>query len=111
MSDLELFRPKRMAQRILGMGDVVSLVEKVQQQVDEKQRLSMSENIKNAQFDLEDFLQSIQQIQKLGPMSALMKMLPRVLLLVLLSSVRLAATLAIVPFFQSNSFPVWAETL
>jgi signal recognition particle subunit SRP54 len=65
-----------MAQRILGMGDVVSLVEKAQQQVDEKQRLSMSEKIKKAQFDLEDFLQSIQQIQKLGPMSALMKMLP-----------------------------------
>jgi len=71
----------------------------------------MSENIKNAQFDLEDFLQSIQQIQKLGPMSALMKMLPRVLLLVLLSSVRLAVTLAIVPFFRSKSFPVRAETL
>ncbi|MDR2435977.1 MAG: signal recognition particle protein [Puniceicoccales bacterium] len=76
MSDLELFRPKRMAQRILGMGDVVSLVERAQQQVDEKQRKLMSEKIKKAQFDLEDFLQSIQQMQKLGSISSLMKMLP-----------------------------------
>ncbi|MDR0680085.1 MAG: signal recognition particle protein [Puniceicoccales bacterium] len=79
MADLELFRPKRMAQRILGMGDVVSLVEKAQQQVDEKQRQSMSEKIKKAQFDFEDFLQSIEQMQKLGPMSAIMKMLPNAL--------------------------------
>ncbi|MDR1256101.1 MAG: signal recognition particle protein [Puniceicoccales bacterium] len=76
IADLEPFRPKRMAQRILGMGDIVSLVEKAQQQVDEKQRKSMSEKIKKAQFDLEDFLQSLQQIQKLGPMSSLMKMFP-----------------------------------
>jgi signal recognition particle subunit SRP54 len=76
ISDIELFRPKRMAQRILGMGDVVSLVEKAQSQVDEKQRKSMSEKIKKAQFDLEDFLQSIEQIQKLGSISSFMKMLP-----------------------------------
>jgi signal recognition particle subunit SRP54 len=74
--DLELFHPKRMAQRILGMGDVVSLVEKAQRQIDEKQRKSMSEKIKKAQFDLEDFLQSIEQIQKLGPLSSLLKALP-----------------------------------
>lgn len=76
ISDLELLRPKRLAQRILGMGDIVSLVEKAQQQVDEKQQKKMSEKIKKAQFNLEDFLQSIQQIQKLGPMSSLLKMLP-----------------------------------
>jgi signal recognition particle subunit SRP54 len=77
ISDLELFHPKRMAQRIFGMGDVVSLVERAQQQVDEKQRKSISEKIKKAQFDLEDFLQSIQQIQKLGSIPSLLKMLPR----------------------------------
>jgi signal recognition particle subunit SRP54 len=76
ISDLESFHPKRMAKRILGMGDVVSLVEKAQQQIDEKQRKSMAEKIKKAQFDLEDFLKSIEQMQKLGPLSSLLKMLP-----------------------------------
>ncbi|MDE6431967.1 MAG: signal recognition particle protein [Opitutales bacterium] len=76
VNDLELLRPKRLAQRILGMGDVVSLVEKAKQQVDEKEQKRLGEKIKKAKFDLEDFLQSIQQIQKLGPLSSLIKMLP-----------------------------------
>ncbi len=76
ITDLEVLYPKRLAQRILGMGDVVSLVEKAKQQVDEEEQKRLNAKIKKAQFDLEDFLQSIKQIQKLGPLSSLMKMLP-----------------------------------
>ncbi len=76
IADLEILYPKRLAQRILGMGDVVSLVEKAQQQVDESEQKRLSSKIRKAQFDLEDFLQSLKQIQKLGPISSLMKMLP-----------------------------------
>lgn len=76
IADLEVLRPKRLAQRILGMGDVVSLVEKAKQQVDEAEQKRLNEKIKKAKFDLDDFLQSITHIQKLGPLSSLLKMLP-----------------------------------
>lgn len=76
IADLEILRPKRLAQRILGMGDVISLVEKAKKQVDENEQKRLTEKIKKAKFDLEDFLQSIKQIQKMGPLSSLMKMLP-----------------------------------
>jgi signal recognition particle subunit SRP54 len=76
MTDLSPFHPKRMANRILGMGDVVSLVEKAQRHVDELEQEKLSRKIKRAEFDLNDFLLSLQQIKKMGPMSSLMGMLP-----------------------------------
>ncbi|MDR1173785.1 MAG: signal recognition particle protein [Puniceicoccales bacterium] len=75
-ADFSAFHPKRMANRILGMGDVVSLVEKAQQHVDKQEQEKLSKKIKKAEFDLNDFLASIQQIKKMGPMSMLMGMLP-----------------------------------
>ncbi len=70
------FYPDRMAQRILGMGDVVSLVEKAQQQFDEEQALKLQKKIKSNKFDLEDFLDQIQKIQKMGSFGDLVKMIP-----------------------------------
>jgi signal recognition particle subunit SRP54 len=74
--DLELFHPDRMASRILGMGDVVSLVEKVQEVADEKEALEMQKKLKREQFDLADFLEQMRKIKKLGPLTGLMKMIP-----------------------------------
>ena len=75
-SDFSLFHPKRMATRILGMGDVVSLVEHAQKQVDKESQEKLANKIKKAEFDLDDFLGGIQRIKKMGPMSTLMRMLP-----------------------------------
>ena len=74
--DFGCFFPKRMASRILGMGDVVSLVEKAQEAVDQQEQEKLAKKIKKAEFDLNDFLNSLQQIKKMGPLSGLMKMLP-----------------------------------
>ncbi len=74
--NFSVFHPKRMATRILGMGDVVSLVEAAQKNVDENEQEKLAKKIKKAEFDLEDFLSSIQQIKKMGPLSGLMKMIP-----------------------------------
>ncbi len=76
MEDLEPFYPDRMASRILGMGDVVSFVEKAQGLVDEEEALKMQEKLAKNQMDLEDFLSQIQQMKKLGPMSNLFDMMP-----------------------------------
>ncbi len=76
MDDLQPFYPDRMASRILGMGDVVSFVEKAQGVVDEEDALKMQEKLAKNQLDLEDFLKQIQQIKKLGSMSSLFDMLP-----------------------------------
>ena len=70
------FYPDRMAQRILGMGDVVSLVEKAQQQYDEEQAQKLQSRIKSEKFDLEDFREQLQQIKKMGSMKELVGMLP-----------------------------------
>ena len=74
--DLEPFHPDRMASRILGMGDVVSLVEKAQLAVDEDTAKKMEEKLFGDQMNLEDFLFQIQQMKKLGPMDKLMDMMP-----------------------------------
>jgi signal recognition particle subunit SRP54 len=74
--DLETFHPDRMASRILGMGDVVSFVEKAQQSVDMEQIASMEEKMRTNQLDLEDFLLQLQQMKKLGPMEGLLDMMP-----------------------------------
>src|SRR6056297_2760688 len=73
---LSPFYPDRLAQRILGMGDVVSLVEKAQQQYDEDQAQKLQKKIKSDKFDLEDFLEQIQKIKKMGNVSDLVGMIP-----------------------------------
>jgi signal recognition particle subunit SRP54 len=76
MEDLEPFYPDRMASRILGMGDVVSFVEKAQGVVDEQEAAKMQEKLLKNELNLEDFLSQIQQMRKLGPMSNLFDMMP-----------------------------------
>ncbi len=73
---LEIFHPDRLAGRILGMGDILTLVERAQEVVDEKQALKMQEKLRKAQFTLEDFLDQLQQVQKMGPIGQIMKMIP-----------------------------------
>ncbi len=76
MSDLEEFHADRMAGRILGMGDVVGLVEKAQKEFDQEQAAKMQAKMAKGQFTLDDFLKQIKQMQKLGPMKDIMKMMP-----------------------------------
>jgi len=76
MEDLEPFHPDRMASRILGMGDVVSFVEKAHGLVDQEEAMKMQEKLANNQLDLEDFLSQIQQMKKLGSMTAIFDMMP-----------------------------------
>ena len=76
LSEIEVFHPDRMAQRILGMGDVVSLVEKAQENLDMAEAEKMAEKLRRAEFDLEDFLSQMRQIKKLGSMGSIVKMLP-----------------------------------
>jgi signal recognition particle subunit SRP54 len=76
MDDLEPFYPDRMASRILGMGDVVSFVEKAQGVVDQEEAVRMQEKLAKNRLDLEDFLQQIRQMKKLGSISTLFDMMP-----------------------------------
>ncbi|NQZ13639.1 MAG: signal recognition particle protein [Alphaproteobacteria bacterium] len=73
---IEAFHPDRIAGRILGMGDVVSLVEKAQESIEQEDALAMAEKFKKGQFDFNDMLQQMQQMSKMGGAGALMKMLP-----------------------------------
>ncbi len=73
---LDVFYPDRMAQRILGMGDITTLVEKAQAQFDEEQAKKLEKKIRKNQFDFDDFLQQIQQIKKMGNMKDLLGMIP-----------------------------------
>jgi signal recognition particle subunit SRP54 len=75
-TDFEPFYPDRLASRILGMGDVVSLVEKAQETIDQKEAEKMAEKMRKAEFDLEDFLAQMQQVKKLGPMQSILGMMP-----------------------------------
>lgn len=75
-SDFETFHPDRLASRILGMGDVVSLVEKAQETIDQKEAEKMAEKMRKAEFDLDDFLAQMQQVKKLGSMQSIMGMIP-----------------------------------
>jgi signal recognition particle subunit SRP54 len=75
-ADFEIFYPDRLASRILGMGDVVSLVEKAQENIDEKEAERMAEKMRKADFNLEDFLAQMQQVKKMGSMQSLMGMMP-----------------------------------
>ncbi len=78
MDTLDVFYPERMAQRILGMGDIVSLVEKAQEQFDEAAAKKLEKKIRKNQFDFEDFKTQIQQIKKMGNLKDLMGMIPGV---------------------------------
>ena len=78
LSDIEEFHPDRMASRILGAGDVLSLVEKAQEAFDEKDALALEEKIRQNTFNLDDFLTQMQQMKKMGPLSSLLKMVPGV---------------------------------
>lgn len=73
---LEVFHPDRLVSRILGMGDVLTLVEKAQSAIDEKEAARLTQKIKKNQFDLEDFLAQLQQLKKLGSLESLMGMIP-----------------------------------
>lgn len=78
LDTLEIFHPDRMAQRILGMGDIVSFVERAQEQFDEKEAARLEKKIKKNQFDFDDFLQQINQIRKMGNLKDLLGMIPGV---------------------------------
>jgi signal recognition particle subunit SRP54 len=73
---LEQFYPDRLAQRILGMGDVLSLIEKAQEQITEDQAKALEKKMRTATFDLEDFLEQMQQVRKMGPLTDLLGMIP-----------------------------------
>ena len=78
MDTLDIFYPERMAQRILGMGDITTLVEKAQAQYDEEQAKKLEKKIRKNQFDFQDFLDQLQQIKKMGNLKDLMAMIPGV---------------------------------
>ena len=78
LETLDVFYPERMAQRILGMGDITSLVEKAQAQFDEEQARKLEKKIRKNQFDFQDFLDQLQQIKKMGNLKDLMSMIPGV---------------------------------
>lgn len=78
LDTLDVFYPERMAQRILGMGDITTLVEKAQQQYDEEQARKLEKKIRKNQFDFQDFLDQLQQIKKMGNLKDLMGMIPGV---------------------------------
>ena len=76
LSDLEQFYPDRMASRILGMGDVMSLIEKAQQNIDEDKAREMEQKIKKATFGFDDYLESMNQMKNMGGISSVLNMLP-----------------------------------
>ena len=76
LSDLEQFYPDRMASRILGMGDVLTLIEKAGAELDEDKARKMADKMKKAQFDFEDYLESMEQMRKMGGLSGIMNMMP-----------------------------------
>lgn len=76
MDQLEIFYPERMASRILGMGDVLSIIEKAQDAFDEKQAIEMQKKLKKQDFNLDDFLQQLQQMKNMGPLEDLLGMIP-----------------------------------
>lgn len=76
LSDLEQFYPDRMASRILGMGDVMTLIEKAEAQIDEKKAAELGRKFKNNEFDFNDFLDQMQQMKKMGGLSSILSMMP-----------------------------------
>jgi signal recognition particle subunit SRP54 len=78
LGDFERFHPDRMAQRILGMGDVMTLVEKAERQMDERKAVELERKIRKDQFTLDDFLEQMKQVRNMGPLGNLLKMMPGV---------------------------------
>lgn len=76
LSDLEQFYPDRMASRILGMGDILTLIEKAQLDIDENKEKQMAQKLKKGKFDFEDYLESMNQMKKMGGLSSVMNMMP-----------------------------------
>jgi signal recognition particle subunit SRP54 len=76
LEDIEQFHPDRMASRILGMGDVLTLIDKAQAAFDEKQALELEKKLRTQQFTLDDFLEQMEQVRKMGDMSEILKMIP-----------------------------------
>ncbi len=76
LDQFEIFHPDRLAQRILGMGDIVTLVEKAAAEIDEKEAMRLQQKMMDAKFDLEDFLQQFKFMKKLGPLESILGMLP-----------------------------------
>ena len=76
VDEFDVFHPDRMASSILGMGDVVSLVEKAQETIDEKEAERMAEKMRKAEFNLDDFLKQMQQVKKMGSLGSIVSMLP-----------------------------------
>jgi signal recognition particle subunit SRP54 len=76
LGDFEAFHPDRMAQRILGMGDVLSFIEKAERQVDEDEAKELEAKLRRNEFDLDDFLSQLKKIRKMGPLTSLLGMLP-----------------------------------
>ena len=76
LSDLEVFHPERMASRILGMGDVLTLIEKAEQAFDEKKAAELEQKMRSERFTLNDFLEQMEQMKNMGPLSSLLDMIP-----------------------------------
>ena len=76
VTDLDIFHPDRMADRILGMGDVMTLVEKAQQEIDEKEAKKAAQKMMSGKFDLNDMLDNMRKVQKMGSLGGLMKLIP-----------------------------------
>ena len=76
LTDLEVFHPDRMASRILGMGDMMTLIEKAQQEYDEKQAEELARKMKENSFDFNDFIEQMDQVNNMGPIEDLIKMIP-----------------------------------
>jgi signal recognition particle subunit SRP54 len=75
-ADLDVFHPDRMASRILGMGDVLSLIEKVETEIDQKEAAKLAQRVAKDKFTLEDLRSQLQQVKKMGPLSQVVSMLP-----------------------------------
>ena len=76
LSDLEQFYPDRMASRILGMGDILSLIEKAEAEVDQEKARELTQKLRKAEFDYNDFLEQMNQIKKMGGMASILGMMP-----------------------------------
>ena len=76
LSDIEVFHPERMAGRILGMGDVLSIIEKAEEAFDEEEALKLEEKLRKQEFDLDDYLTQLRQMKKMGSFSSILKMIP-----------------------------------
>lgn len=76
MSDLEIFHPDRMTQRILGMGDILSVIEKAEESFDMEQAEKLEKQLRKKEFDLDDYLLQLRQVKKMGSFSSLLKMIP-----------------------------------